>query len=125
MPIINRNKKAEWEGIRGSQGPIREDQIFPYCFFIPENFPILLFISPFCFFILEGFPLLLFYLPILLYYASRLLFYFSYYAFLFQTNALIVRRFCATLLSYIIIYIYYENYGLPAFMQGGHPEPGG
>lgn len=119
------NNKAKREGLISPQGLIRGDQIFPFCFFIPENLPILLFISPICFIFLTGFPHLLFNLPYSLFYFPRLLFYFSLFAFLLSVKSLIIRRFWALyflLLSYIYII---ENNSLPTFRWGGYPKPGG
>jgi len=123
LTIIN-NKTAKWEGFEGCQGPIREDQIFPNCFLISENLPILLFILPICFLIPCSFPVLLFYRPVLLYYAAHLLLYSSCFAFLSRINLLIIRCFCC---CYFIELsnIYKKENSLPAFMWGGYPEPGG
>lgn len=125
MTNLFKNNKAKREGLMSPQGLIRGDQIFPFCFFIPENLPILLFISPICFIFLTGFPHLLFNLPDLLFNCPRLLFYYSPFAFLLFANSLIIKRFLASyflLLSYIYII---ENIGLPTFRWGGYSEPGG
>lgn len=123
--LLKKNNKAKWEGLKCPHGPIREDQIFPFCFYISENLPVLLFIPPICFLFLGGFPILLFNLPNLLFYSPDLLFYYSLFAFLLPTNTLIIKRFPAAyflILSYMYII---ENNSLPTFRWGGYPEPGG
>ena len=124
MLIIEKNKKAEWEGLRCCQGHIPGNQIFPSCFFITENLPILLFNSPICFLMLSRFPVLLFYLPILLFFVSHLLLYSSHSAFLFLANSLVISCFRVGYILILSFMLIMKN-SLPAFMWGGYPEPGG